>query len=151
MGRAHIKTKWAQLKSPRPKQRKRTHWSLFTKTSPFLVNIKRRKSNTATSSSAKPSAYKYLLSSALTTPPSLSRLLALCVCVCLSLSTPCLERSESLSKHVGLPGPPHRYSLPTIFYFYFYIYFYFSDDLDLCFVYEAVLFKLCFLIMCYRF
>ena len=88
MGRAHIKTKWAQLKSPRPKQRKRTHWSLFTKPSPFLVNIKRRKSNTATSSSAKPSAYKYLLSSALTAPPSLSlsRLLALRVCVSLSLS-----------------------------------------------------------------
>ena len=86
MGWDHIKTKLAQLKSPRPKQRKRTHWSLFIKTSPFLVNIKRRKSNTATSSSAKPSAYKYLLSSALTTPPSLSRLLALCVCVSLSLN-----------------------------------------------------------------
>lgn len=118
MGRAHIKTKWAQLKSPRPKQRKRTHWSLFTKTSPFLVNIKRRKSNTATSSSAKPSAYKYLLSSALTAPPSLSlfRLLALrvCVCVSFSLSILCLERSESLSKHVGLPGPPHRYSLSQL-------------------------------------
>lgn len=118
MGRAHIKTKWAQLKSPRPKQRKRTHWSLFTKTSPFHVNIKRRKSNTATSSSAKPSAYKYLLSSALTAPPSLSlfRLLALrvCVCVSFSLSILCLERSESLSKHVGLPGPPHRYSLSQL-------------------------------------
>ena len=88
MGWDHIKTKLAQLKSPRPKQRKRTHWSLFIKTSPFLVNIKRRKSNTATSSSAKPSAYKYLLSSALTAPPSLSlfRLLALRVCVCVSLS-----------------------------------------------------------------
>ena len=118
MGRAHIKTKLAQLKSPRPKQRKRTHWSLFTKTSPFHVNIKRRKSNTATSSSAKPSAYKYLLSSALTAPPSLSvfRLLALrvCVCVSFSLSILCLERSESLSKHVGLPGPPHRYSLSQL-------------------------------------
>lgn len=146
MGRAHIK---AELKRPRPKQRKRTHWSLFAKTSPFLVNIKRRKSNPATSSSAKPSAFKYLLSSTLTTPPSLSRSLPLSVLLLLSLSLSslCLERSESLSKHVGLPGPPHRYSLPTIFFFYFY----FSDDLDLCFVSEAVLFKLCFLIMCYRF
>lgn len=79
MGRSHIKAELSELKRPRPKQRKRTHWSLFAKTSPFLVNIKRRKSNPATSSSAKPSAFKYLLSSTLTTPPSLSRSLPLSV------------------------------------------------------------------------
>ena len=149
MGRAHIKTKLAQLKSPRPKQRKRTHWSLFIKTSPFLVNIKRRKSNTATSSSAKPSAYKYLLSSALTAPPSLSlfRLLALRVCVCLFLSLNSLFGTiREFEQACWFTRTSSQVlSLPTIFYFYF------SDDLDLCFVYEAILFKLCFLIMCYRF
>ena len=106
------------IKIPKAQTKKKDPLVIIHKASPFLVNIKRRKSNTATSSSAKPSAYKYLLSSALTTPPSLSlfRLLALrvCVCVSFSLSILCLERSESLSKHVGLPGPPHRYSLSQL-------------------------------------
>lgn len=137
------------IKIPKAQTKKKDPLVIIHKASPFLVNIKRRKSNTATSSSAKPSAYKYLLSSALTAPPSLSlfRLLALRVCVCLFLSLNSLFGTiREFEQACWFTRTSSQVlSLPTIFYFYF------SDDLDLCFVYEAVLFKLCFLIMCYRF